>query len=507
MRCLVTGATGYIGGRLVPRLLDGGFDVRCVVREPAKLRDVPWRDDVDIKRGDVTAPPDVARALDGVDVAYYLVHSLSAGGFEETDRWAAQAFADAARAAGVRQIVYLGGLEPTDEQVSPHLRSRREVGQILAGSGVDTIVLRAAIILGSGSASFEMLRYLTDRLPVMVTPRWVRNRVQPIAVRDVLRHLVAAASAGPDAAGWWDIGGPDVLTYGELMQRYAQAAALRRRVVVPVPVLSPRLSSYWVNLVTPVPGRLARPLVESLRHEMVCKASGPPWSGEAETPLGVDEALRLALQRVGHGAEETRSSAAAWSGAPSDLLPSDPAWAGGSLYVDERAVQVDAPTERLWRVVESVGGENGWYSYPVLWALRGHLDRLLGGVGLGRARRDPDRLAVGDSLDWWRVEDLDRGRLLRLRAEMRVPGLAWLEMHVDRGTAASSVYRQRAVFRPRGLAGHAYWWAVAPFHGLVFGGMLRNIKSAAEKAHVDVDPRRPELALTSASADQPPPSG
>jgi len=275
-----------------------------------------------------------------------------------------------------------------------------------------------------------------------------------------------------------------VLTYGELMQRYAKAAGLRPRVVVPVPVLSPRLSSYWVSLVTPVPGPLARPLVESLRHEMVSTGAAPLWSG-GETPLSVDTAIRLALQRIREAAVETRWSSANWSGAPSDPLPSDPlpsdpAWSGGSLYVDERTVEVAAPAERLWRVIESVGGENGWYSYPLLWALRGQVDRLLGGVGLSRGRRDPNRLAAGDSLDWWRVEELDHERLLRLRAEMRVPGLAWLEMRVHSGSAASSVYRQRAIFHPRGLAGHAYWWAVAPFHGLVFGGMLRNIKAAAE---------------------------
>jgi uncharacterized protein YbjT (DUF2867 family) len=490
VRCLVTGSTGYIGGRLVPRLLAAGFDVRCVVRDPAKLRDVPWRNDVDIVQGDVTKSSDVARALDRMDVAYYLVHSLPTSRFEETDRRAAEVFAAGSREAGLRRIVYLGGLEPTGEPLSPHLRSRREVGQILAASGVDTVVLRSAVILGSGSASFEMLRYLTERLPVMITPRWVRNRVQPIAVRDVLRHLVTAASAGRDAAGCWDIGGPDVLTYGELMQRYASAAGLRPRVVVPVPVLSPRLSSYWVNLVTPVPGRLARPLVESLRHEMVCAGAAPPWSNEGESPLGADEAVRLALHRVRTASVETRWSSATWSGAPSDPLPSDPEWSGGSLYVDDRAVGVDVAADRLWRVVEAVGGNNGWYAYPLLWALRGHVDRVLGGVGHTRGRRDPERVGIGESIDWWRVEDLDRGRLLRLRAEMRLPGLAWLEMRVDPDTRTSSIYRQRALFYPRGLGGHTYWWSVAPFHRLVFGGMLRNIKAAAEHSGVFVEPAR-----------------
>ena len=483
--CLVTGATGYIGGRLVPRLLEAGHGVRCLARDPDRLRDAPWRTQVDVARGDVTRTDDVAAALQGVEVAYYLVHSLAARGFEGVDRGAAQVFAEAARSAGVKRIVYLGGIEPSDDEMSPHLRSRREVGQILSASGVPTIVLGAAMILGSGSASFEMLRYLTERLPVMVTPRWVRNRVQPIAIRDVLHHLVAAASFDGDFAGTWDIGGADVVTYGEVMQRYAAAAGLRRRIIVPVPVLSPRLSSYWVNIVTPVPGRLARPLVESLRHEMVCSGPPPPWaSATDEPPLGVDEALRLALQRTSDAMVETRWSSALWSGAPSDPLPSDPDWAGGSLYVDERAVDVSADADALWRVLESIGGDNGWYSYPLLWAARGYVDRLVGGVGLNRGRRDPNRLVVGDSLDWWRVEEVLPRRLLRLRAEMRVPGRAWLEMEVQPSTSGTggSHYRQRAVFYPRGLAGQAYWWAVAPFHGLVFGGMLRNIKAAAERS-------------------------
>jgi uncharacterized protein YbjT (DUF2867 family) len=449
------------------------------------LRDAPWRARVDVARGDVTRVGDVNDALRGVEVAYYLVHSLAARGFEEVDRAAARVFAEAARAAGVHRIVYLGGIEPTGDEFSPHLRSRREVGQILAASGVPTIVLGAAMILGSGSASFEMLRYLTERLPVMVTPRWVRNRVQPIAIRDVLRHLVAAASVEGDIAGCWDIGGADVLTYGEVMQRYAAVAGLPRRVILPVPVLSPKLSSYWVNVVTPVPGRLARPLVESLRHEMVCSGPPPPWTSPTdELALGVDAAVRLALQRTFESMVETRWSSAQWSGAPSDPLPSDPTWAGGSSYVDERGVDVDADADTLWRVLESIGGDNGWYSYPLLWAARGYLDRLVGGVGLSRGRRDPNRLVVGDSLDWWRVEDVVPRRLLRLRAEMRVPGRAWLEMEVGPSTSGSggSHYRQRAVFYPRGLSGQAYWWAVAPFHGPVFGGMLRNIKAAAERS-------------------------
>ncbi|PJM92847.1 SDR family oxidoreductase [Streptomyces sp. CB01373] len=484
-RCLVTGATGYIGGRLVPELLDAGNRVRCLARSPGKLRDHPWAARTEVVRGDVTDPESVAAALRDVDVAYYLVHALGTGkDFEETDRRAARVFGERARAAGVRRIVYLGGLTPAgvpERELSPHLRSRAEVGRILLASGVPTTVLRAAVIIGSGSASFEMLRYLTERLPVMVTPSWVGTRIQPIAVRDVLRVLVAGARMPDDVNRAFDIGGPDVLTYRDMMLRYAAVAGLPRRVIVPVPVLTPRLSSHWIGLVTPVPAAIARPLAESLRHEVVCRehdilryVPDPPGH-----PIGFDEAVRLALQRVREAQVTTRWSSASVPGAPSDPLPTDPDWAGGSLYTDRRERTVDAPPEALWRVVEGIGGDHGWYSFPLAWALRGGLDRLAGGVGLRRGRRDAQRLRAGDSLDFWRVEEIEPGRLLRLRAEMRLPGLAWLEMRVGTDAEGRTLYRQRAVFHPHGLLGHAYWWSVSPFHAVVFGGMARNIAGAA----------------------------
>jgi uncharacterized protein YbjT (DUF2867 family) len=495
LHCLVTGATGYIGGRLVPELLDAGHRVRCVARSPDKLRDHPWAGRAEVVRGDVTDPESVGDALRGIDVAYYLVHALRAGDdFEETDRKAARAFAERARAAGVRRIVYLGGLTPADvpeRALSPHLRSRAEVGETFLRSPVPATVLRAAVIIGSGSASFEMLRYLTERLPVMVTPSWVGTRIQPIAVRDVLRYLVGSADMPDEVNRAFDIGGPDVVTYEQMMRRYAVVAGLPRRFIVRVPMLTPRLSSLWIGLVTPVPPSLARPLAESLRHEVVCRehdiaqyVPDPPGA-----PIGFDQALTLALQRVRDAQVTTRWSSAALPTAPSDPLPTDPDWAGGSLYVDRRALAVDASPKALWQVIEGIGGDSGWYSFPLAWAVRGWLDRLVGGVGLRRGRRDAARLRVGDSLDFWRVEEIDPGRLLRLRAEMRLPGLAWLEMYADRDEKGRACYRQRALFHPHGLLGHVYWWSVSPFHAVVFGGMARNIAQAALQSDVAQDAR------------------
>lgn len=503
----VTGVTGYVGGRLVPELLAAGFRVRALARHPGRLAGREWAGDVDVVEADVTELDPLREALRGADVAYYLVHSLGTGRtFESRDRQAALTFGRAAREAGVRRVVYLGGLFPDvpEGDLSPHLASRKEVGEILLASGVPTTVLRAAVILGSGSASFEMMRYLTERLPAMTTPRWVDNLVQPIAVRDVLRYLVGSATMPPDVSRAFDIGGPDVLTYRDMMQRYARVAGLPRRAIVSVPVLTPRLSSLWVGLVTPVPSGIARPLVESLQHEVVCHEHDiaryvpePP-----EGLLGFDRAVALALQRIHDGEVTTRWSSASVPGAPSDPLPSDPDWAGGSLYVDERRTVVEAPADVLWQVVEEIGGQGGWYSWSLAWRARGLLDRLAGGPGLRRGRRDENHLRVDDAVDFWRVELLEPGRRLLLRAEMRVPGLAWLELRVDDAAAelpdaddpgtpgptpdeasgpGRTYFAQRALFHPHGLAGQAYWWSVAPFHGVVFGGMQRNVAREAER--------------------------
>ncbi len=485
---LVTGATGYIGGRLVPRLLAEGHQVRAMTRSVSRLRDVPWADQVEVVEGDALGGTGLDAALAGVDVAYYLIHSIGEGAeFEETDRRAAAAFGLAARTAGVGRIVYLGGLIAEHEELSPHLASRAEVGELLLDSGVPTAVLQAAVIIGSGSASFEMLRYLTERLPAMITPKWVNSRIQPIAVRDVLRYLVGAATLPPQVSRRFDIGGPEVLTYLEMMTRYARVAGLRKRLIIPVPLLTPRLSGHWVNVVTPVPAALAKPLVRSLVNEVVCSESDIKdyVPDPTEGLLGFEDSVRLALLRIKEAAVETRWSNATWPGAPSDPLPSDPDWAGGSLYEDRRERLVDADPTDLWKVIEGIGGDHGWYSFPLAWAVRGQLDRLVGGVGLNRGRRDPDQLYVGESLDWWRVEEIVDRKLLRLRAEMKVPGAAWLELGVETDDQGRTLFVQRALFHPRGLAGHAYWWSVAPFHGVVFGGMLANIAGAAQRLASD----------------------
>ena len=380
----------------------------------------------------------------------------------------------------MRQIVFLGGLEPRDEPVSPHLASRAEVADVLLAGIVPTIVLQAGVVIGSGSASFEMLRYLTERLPVMITPKWVDSRIQPIAIRDVLRYLMGVLRLDPATNRRFDIAGPDVLTYRTMMVRFAGIAGLRRRLIVPVPVLTPRLSSHWVNFVTPVPKALAQPLIESLRNSAVAHETDIRSLVPFDT-MPFDEAVTRALQRIQQGDVETRWSGASWPGAPADPLPSDPDWTGGTAFVDERDLELNVGPDAVWRIIEGLGGDRGWYSFPLGWAARGFLDRVVGGVGLRRGRRAPDRLHLGEPLDFWRVEALERPRLLRLRAEMRLPGDAWLEFRVEPADGGA-VLHQRAVFVPRGLAGTVYWWAVTPFHRLVFGSMIRNIGHAATVA-------------------------
>ena len=482
MKVLVTGATGYVGGRLVPRLLEQGHTVRVLAREPHRLDGVPWHDDVEIVQGDLQNRADVARAARSIDVLYYLVHSMSsAGNFEEIERQVATIVAEESAKAKVSRIVYLGGLHP-DGPLSRHLGSRKEVGDILLASGVPTIALQAGVIIGSGSASFEMIRNLTEILPAMPAPKWVRNHIQPIAVRDVLYYLVKSAELPPAINRAFDIGGPDVFRYYQLMNGYAAEAGLKERLILALPVLTPWLASQWVNLVTPIPRSLAVPIIESLLHDAVMKnhdidAVIPP---PAEGLTGYRRAVQLALVRMRSGEVETSWRNTEVIGAPSDPLPSDPEWAGHKVYTDSRSLEVSAPAEDLWTVVESIGGENGWYSLPVAWAARGLLDKLVGGVGLRRGRRDPNKLVTGDALDFWRVEKIESGTFLRLRAEMKLPGLAWLEFTVTPVSDDQSRLSQRAIFFPQGLGGRLYWWAVTPLHGIVFAGMAKAMGRTAE---------------------------
>ncbi len=492
-RLLVAGATGYVGGRLVPELLSAGHEVRCVVREPAKLDDAWWQDDVEVLRGDVTDAASMAAAMQGIDTAYYLVHSMgTTSSFEEVDQVAARCVADAAARSGVGRIVYLGGLGRDDDpHLSRHLGSRHEVGRLLAGAGTSVTELRAAVVIGSGSASFEMLRYLVEVLPVMVAPRWVDSRCQPIAVRDVLVALVAAASDDAPGHHVVEIGGPDVLTYREMMQVYAEVAGLPRRWILPVPLLSPRLSSLWISLVTPLPANLARPLVDSLVMDVVVTRPVAPGFPPPDAGIPFRTAVRTALQRSTDLLVATRWSDASLPGrSAADPMPTDADWSGGSVVVDEQSVRTMADPDALFRAVTGVGGDRGWYVAPALWALRGWADRLVGGVGMRRGRRHPDDLFVGDALDFWRVEAVEPGRLLRLRAEMRLPGEAWLEWRIEEdGTAHRLV--QRAIFVPRGLWGRAYWYAMLPFHAAIFGRLAARLARAAEPDAdgADVRPR------------------
>jgi uncharacterized protein YbjT (DUF2867 family) len=481
-RALVLGATGYIGGRLVPRLRRAGYRVRVLVRDRARLAAFSWGSEVEVVAGAAEDAAAVAGAVHDVDVLYYLIHSMGGGkGFEEADIRAAQTVAAAAAEASVRRIVYLGGLHPDVPDLSPHLRSRVAVGEEFLRSGVPALVLQAGVVIGSGSASFEMTRHLTDVLPYMPAPKWVRNRIQPIAVRDVLHYLMGAARVDAAVNRAVDIGGPDVLRYGQMMNGYALAAGLRQRAIASLPVLTPGLASHWVNLVTPVPRAIARPLIASLVHDCIMRDHAvdelipPPELGLTS----YRDAVALALGRVEADSVETSWQDAAVTGVPSDPLPSDPQWAGRTVYTDVRTMPTSASPERLWDVIEGIGGRSGWYSAPVLWALRGWLDRVVGGVGLARGRRSRTRVSVGDVIDFWRVEAVEPGRLLRLRAEMRVPGLAWLDLRCE-PSAAGAVYRQRAVFFPRGLAGRLYWLGVLPFHGFIFSGMASRITAAAE---------------------------
>jgi uncharacterized protein YbjT (DUF2867 family) len=480
---LVAGATGYIGRRLVPELVAAGHHVRCLARSPEKLDAEWWRTDVDVVAGDALDAGSLRAAFEGVDAAYYLVHAIGSGSaWQSRDRKAAENFRDAAAQARIEQLIYLGGLGDDAEvsgALSPHLASRHEVGAVLAAGCVPLTELRAAVVIGSGSGSFEMLRHLVEVLPVMTTPRWVETRVQPIAVRDVLAYLTGVLGHREAYGHVFEIGGTDVVTYRELMNTYASVAGLRKRVIIPVPVLSPRLSSLWVGLVTPIPADLARPLIDSLVNEVVVRDRTIDRV-VPHRPIGCRESIVLALRRVGEVDGSTSEIDADPDGSsPADPLPTDPDWAGATVLADSQTVCTSAPPEALFEEICALGGDGGWLVGRWLWVLRGWIDLAVGGVGLRRGRRHASELRVGDVVDFWRVEALEAPQLLRLRAEMRLPGDAWLVWSIaPEGRGARLV--QRAVFRPRGLLGRLYWYAVAPFHRVIFGPLALRITKRAE---------------------------
>ncbi len=479
---LVAGATGYIGGRLVPKLLEAGYRVRALARSPAKLQGRPWASHphLDIAAADLLDRSSLEKAATGCGAAFYLVHSMDPQvvDFAETDRQAARNMALAAAACGLERIVYLGGLGEEGSSLSDHLQSRAEVGDLLREGPVPVTVLRAAMIIGSGSASFEILRYLVERLPIMVAPRWIETPCQPIGVRNVLAYLVGCLGCPDTVGATFDIGQEEVVSYRRLMEIYAEEAGLRRRLVISVPILSPRLDAFWIHLMTPVPAALARPLVEGLQNPVDC--SDTRIRQLIPQPLlSCREAIGRALERTRHQdvesfwADAGAIPPAEWS------QPGDPGWAGGSIFEDRRCVILGAAPQEIWPALQRIGGRTGWYASDWLWGLRGVLDRLAGGVGLSRGRRSSVELRPGDALDFWRVVAVEEPRRLLLVAEMKLPGKAVLELTLLEKAPGETELRLTARFLPRGLTGLLYWWGVTPFHGLAFNGMLRGIAKAA----------------------------
>lgn len=483
---LIIGATGYIGGRLLRRFEERGEAVRCLARRPEYLR-ARVGDMTEVVAGDLLRPDTLQAAFDGIRVAYYLAHSMGSGkDFERDERASAENAAQAAAAAGVERFIYLGGLAHGDD-LSPHLASRQAVGQVLRSSGVPTIEFRASVIIGSGSLSFELFRALAEKLPVMTTPRWVRTRTQPIAVEDVLDYLVAAADLDIADSVVYEIGGADVVSYEQMMKEYARLRGLRRW-ILPVPVLSPRISSLWLGLVTPVYARVGRKLIDSLRNESVVRDPAALTVFPIQ-PRGVSEAIWRALSN-----EDQEFAVTRWSDAQS-MQGKQPSFGGakfGHRFVDSRVVRVQATPDRAFAPIRRIGGRAGWYYGNALWRSRGFLDLIAGGAGLRRGRRNPDAVLPGDTIDFWRVEAYEPDRLLRLLAEMKVPGRAWLQFEVE-PIEGGSLVRQTAIYDPVGLLGLAYWYVLYPIHQFVFRGMLNGIVTAiqADPATADSPPRSP----------------
>jgi uncharacterized protein YbjT (DUF2867 family) len=490
---LVTGATGYVGGRLVPRLLAAGYRVRALGRSLKKLQGRPWgrHPHMELAQGDVLDYDSLVQAVRGCGAAYYLVHSMTAAtrDFAATDRRAAQNLARAAAAAGLERIIYLGGLGGEDDpQLSEHLRSRLEVARLLKSGPVPVTFLRAAMILGSGGAAFEIMRYLVDRLPVMLTPLWVHNPVQPIAITNVLGYLIGCLEPEAVKGQTFDIGGPEVVTYRQLFDLYAEEAGLPRRLIIPVPVLTPRLSSYWIHLITPVPASLAQPLAEGLRNPVICRDNHIREIIPQEL-LDCRQTIRLALQRLAQQQVETCWSDAGQAVPPEWTSCGDAAFAGGTVLSLGYRLRLRATPEKVWEPLVRIGGETGWYYGRALWGLRGWIDRLLGGSGLRRGRRHPREIRPGDALDFFRVLEVEPPRRLLLLAEMKLPGEATLEFRLTGRPDGQTELTQTARFLPRGLGGLAYWYLLYPFHRGIYPGMLKAIAAASGQA-VTAGPER-----------------
>jgi uncharacterized protein YbjT (DUF2867 family) len=491
---LVVGATGYIGARLVPRLLQAGCRVKALARTPAKIGSRPWtgHPNLEILKADVLDRGSLIDACRGCTTAYYLVHSMNRASedFARADREAAYNMIWAAEAGGLTRIIYLSGLGEDSETLSEHLSSRTEVADILRSGKVPVTVLRAAMIIGSGSASFEILRYLVERLPILIPPRWVDVPCQPIGVRNVLNYLVGCLECVETVGKTFDIGQDQIVTYRQLMEMFAEEAGLPKRLIISVPILTPRLSSFWIQLLTPVPAVLARPLTEGLGNKVVCRNSRIRDLIPQEL-FDCRMAIRLALARVRqHQIESSWTDAgeippAEWS------TPGDPSWAGGTYYDDSRQILLSASAEEVWKAVVCIGGESGWYYADWLWKLRGILDQLAGGVGLHRGRRCPIELAPGEALDFWRVVEVIKHRRLLLVAEMKLPGEATLEFHIEEISPGETLLKQIAHFLPRGLLGLIYWYLVTPFHNFIFDGMLKGFAAAISKPVI----RGPERIL------------
>ena len=475
-RIALTGATGYVGGRLAQRLLASGHSLHCLVRSKEKLAARPWSHQDEVTAGtlDMLDVDRMATEMKGCEVAYYLVHSMqSTRDYAEHDRRLATNFAEAAHKAGVRRIIYLGGLGEMETELSPHLQSRQEVERCLESTPVPVTTFRAAMIIGSGSASFEILRYLVERLPVMVTPKWVKTESQPISILDVLYYLEECLQCPESIGRTIDIGGSQVVTYRELMRDMAEELGLRPRLVIPVPVLTPRLSSYWIHFVTPVSARIAQPLAQGLCNRVVCRNDDAHRLFD-HVPLSPRNAIKRALQR-----EVSNEVLTSWMDA--GRVPGDLDWSGGKVFIDRREVKVDASPECVYEAVRVIGGGHGYYAADWLWRVRGFMDKMIGGPGLRRGRRDRKELAFGDALDFWRVLHADPASRLSLYAEMKLPGTATLEFDIIPGESPEdpTTIVQEARFRPRGLLGLAYWYSVKPLHGIVFNGMLDGIRREA----------------------------